>query len=138
MGYVMTIGGVTLERIHCLECGIGFAVQQDVLEQRRETGNRLYCPNGCHLSYHETTANKLRKELEAKNKIIAQKNMTLDSVRGQRDSAERSAAAHKGVATRIKNRVHNGVCPCCNLSFVNLERHMKNKHPDYTKDEAAK
>lgn len=31
----------------------------------------------------------------------------------------------------MKNRVANGVCPCCNRHFENLERHMKGQHPDF-------
>lgn len=37
----------------------------------------------------------------------------------------------KGVVTRTRNRIANGVCPCCDRSFTNLQRHMASKHPDY-------
>ena len=46
-------------------------------------------------------------------------------------AAERSAAAYKGHLTRVKRRVGNGVCPCCNRTFKNLADHMTTKHPDY-------
>lgn len=48
------------------------------------------------------------------------------------DRMERSAAAQRGVLTRLKNRVAAGVCPCCHRSFKQLSEHMKMKHPDYT------
>lgn len=32
---------------------------------------------------------------------------------------------------KVKDRVKNGVCPCCNRTFVNLQRHMHTKHPSY-------
>lgn len=47
------------------------------------------------------------------------------------DQHSKSALAYKGQVTRIKNRVKNGVCPCCNRTFQNLMRHMATKHPDY-------
>jgi len=52
----------------------------------------------------------------------------------QRERAERTErrlSAQKGVTTRIKNRVANGVCPCCKRSFTDLRRHMETKHPKY-------
>ncbi len=71
---------------------------------------------------------------------------TLVTVKDQRDTARknlnqqrektrhktRQLAAQKGVTTRIKNRIGNGVCPCCKRTFTNLARHMKGQHPDYT------
>ena len=33
-------------------------------------------------------------------------------------------------AEKQLKRVHNGVCPCCNRSFQNLQKHMKTKHPE--------
>jgi hypothetical protein len=49
----------------------------------------------------------------------------------ERDQAEASARAHKGHATRLKNRAQAGMCPHgCNRHFKDLERHCKNKHPD--------
>ena len=35
---------------------------------------------------------------------------------------------------RIEKRVANGVCPCCHRQFVQLTRHMKNKHPEYLEE----
>ena len=37
----------------------------------------------------------------------------------------------KGQVTRIKKRVANGVCPCCNRTFKDLAAHMSTQHPDY-------
>ena len=35
--------------------------------------------------------------------------------------------AHK----RMRERVMNGVCPCCNRTFQNLREHMKSEHADF-------
>lgn len=47
------------------------------------------------------------------------------------ESERRAHAATKGQLTKTKKRIANGVCPCCNRSFANLERHMAGQHPDY-------
>lgn len=43
--------------------------------------------------------------------------------------ARNAVEAEAAKARRKLKRVQNGVCPCCNRSFWNLERHMKSKHP---------
>jgi hypothetical protein len=43
-----------------------------------------------------------------------------------------------GQVTRIKNRVKNGVCICCNRSFSDLHQHMLTKHPDFSTPEKVK
>lgn len=76
---------------------------------------------------------------------IEQLRATVRTIEDQRDTARknlqqqrektrhktRQLSAQKGVTTRIKNRIGNGVCPCCNRTFANLARHMKGQHPDY-------
>lgn len=58
------------------------------------------------------------------------------SVLSERNAAQRALRATKGRLTKTKKRIANGVCPCCNRHFVNLERHMTGKHPDYTKEQS--
>ncbi|WP_165394478.1 helix-turn-helix domain-containing protein [Pseudoxanthomonas winnipegensis] len=35
----------------------------------------------------------------------------------------------------MRQRVMNGVCPCCNRTFENLRRHMHDKHPEFGQPE---
>jgi hypothetical protein len=53
-------------------------------------------------------------------------------------SVSQEAAGFQPVrsVTKLKQRVANGVCPCCHRSFVNLHRHMAGQHPDYTKEQS--
>jgi hypothetical protein len=51
--------------------------------------------------------------------------------RDLREDTERRLSAQKGATTRAKKRHAAAVCPCCNRSFVQLRRHMENKHPGY-------
>lgn len=110
-------------------CGIQFALTQGHYNKIKQTGGFFYCPNGHNIHFFDSENEKLKQELEiAKNDAAW--------VRKQRDKLERQKNAIKGVVTRIKNRVGNGVCPCCNRSFVNLQRHMHKEHPDFRKEES--
>lgn len=117
----------------CINCGVDFAMTDDLMGQRRRDGMDFYCPNGHPQRYTETDATRLKKAQEALERARAAE----VHLRDQRDAAERSASAYKGQVTRIKKRVGNGVCPCCGRSFQQLARHMATKHPDYAHQEGT-
>lgn len=52
-----------------------------------------------------------------------------------REAAQHQSRAFKGVVTKLKKRAANGVCPCCNRTFVDLARHMAGKHPTFLAEE---
>mgnify|MGYP001592000967 CR=1 FL=1 len=94
----------------------------------------FYCTYG-HRQFYiegESEADKLRRERDRLTQRLAQKDDEIARQRDLRTAAERSAAAMKGQVTKIKNRVGKGVCPCCNRTFENLQRHMHSKHPTFT------
>lgn len=122
---------IEMKTIVCYKCAIPFAVPSQYRAYLKDTGETFHCPNGHSQHYSESTIDKLKKELEKEHsakdrlwKIIDSKNETINSI-------ERQKAAIKGHATRLKNRVKNGVCPCCNRTFSNLADHMKSKHPEF-------
>ena len=121
--------------ITCCNCGIEFGVPKDYDDKRREDGNGFRCPSGHELSYGEGETAKLRRERNQLKQRIAQKDDEIRDQRERKEAAQRSAIAHKGHLTRVKNRVGKGVCPCCNRNFENLARHMESKHPGYSKSE---
>lgn len=109
----------------CYQCAIPFGIPSDFKDSCLAEGDKklFYCPNGHGQVYTKSNSQKLQEkfdkeklELEQQNKNIA--DMMLDA-RSERDKLQKQL-----------NRVHNGVCPCCNRSFVNLQRHMKTKHPE--------
>jgi hypothetical protein len=115
---------ITLEGLTCGNCGITFAVPERWLSERRDNGGGFTCPNGDSRVFLKSEVDKLREKLEREQRRVI-------LISNERDAAERHASAMKGQVTRIKNRAKAGVCPCCNRSFVQLERHMKSKHPDF-------
>lgn len=108
----------------CCVCGVHFGVPPRLLDHKRQHGGEFWCPNGHGLSWRETELDRLREQAQCARaaQIAAQ---------DQRDAAERSNSALRGVIIRERRRVGNGVCPCCTRTFKDLGRHMAGQHPDY-------
>lgn len=114
---------VDLVEKECGECGIVFAVPEWFEKQCLDDGRGWTCPAGHSRVYRDPKVKRLERELETvKAREV--------HARDQAEAAERRAAAARGQVTKLKNRVHAGVCPHCNRSFQQLARHMKSKHPE--------
>jgi len=111
--------------IHCGRCGGSYALDEGVRSNHQEYGTSWNCPY-CKTSwgYHESEADELRKQLEKERKKTKR-------AEWERTNAENSLRTQKGVNTKLKNRVKEGVCPCCHRTFKQLAAHMKNKHPGF-------
>ncbi len=132
---------VTLVRKVCGKCGITFAVPKAFEDECLKDGAASvgwYCPNGHGRVYCESTAAKLERQLQRERQRRDQAEADADHWRERQAETERSLSATRGVVTRFKNRVGNGVCPCCTRSFKNLHRHMVAKHPTYVEKFNAK
>ena len=123
------------------ECKVAFGLEAGMQAQLRRNGAWFYCPNGHQQQYTQgkTAEQKLREELEAERlaRQRAEQNSAMwqDDAREAREEAEhqrRRANGYKGHATKITKRAKAGICPCCNRHFVQLERHMASKHPEFT------
>ena len=138
----MSTVGVELTTINC-GCGGTYAINERFREIKQERGGYWHCPYcGNHVSYSETDLDKLKKQL-AREKHNAEQEQarlrqSLDRANERANYNERRRAAAQGQLTKVKKRVSNGVCPCCNRTFQDLQRHMANKHPDYTAEPAVK
>ena len=122
----------TLEVLTCCKCGIAFGMPGHFTNKRREDHESFYCPNG-HSQYfpHKSEAEKAQAEAEKYKKLWRQEQDYAASVLTERNAAQKQLSAAKGQMTRLKKRVANGVCPCCNRTFTSLARHMAMKHPEY-------
>lgn len=123
------------ETIYCYKCSIGFAVPASVRSRWQENGETFYCPNGHSQHYTESDIQKLQKQLAA---VQRQKDWAEQNARSERlarEVTERRLIGQKAAKTRLRNRIKNGVCPCCTRSFANLAAHMKTKHPEFQADE---
>lgn len=106
----------------CCNCGIPFAMSADFQRRRREDRKDFYCPAGHPQHYiGKTEAEKLREEVERQRQMREAEQARAEKLRQERDQVSR---AHR----RMRTRVMNGVCPCCNRTFQNLLRHMQSEH----------
>jgi RNase P subunit RPR2 len=117
---------VQFEMIDPSCCDVPFFILRSKYKARRLDHKNFWCPNCGRSQYYpqESDNEKLERRLAFEKR--------------RRESAEREAKYQKDCArtqkaakTRLKNRVKHGVCPCCNRTFKQLARHMKNKHPEY-------
>jgi hypothetical protein len=117
-------GQLVVEECHC---GIKHAIPAQLQQQARDHGKTVYCPLGHSWVYTDTTDKKLRRERERREAAERRAQASRDLLRHE----ERSHAATRGHLTRSKRRAAAGTCPCCNRTFEQLSRHMKNQHPEF-------
>jgi hypothetical protein len=115
---------ITLQEETCASCGITFAVPSHWLKNKQSTGEGFCCPNGDRLSFAKGTETMLREKLQSEQERYRQLELQLTNAQDQLQATTQELQKHK-------KRVANGVCPCCNRSFTQLQRHMKTKHPEY-------
>lgn len=112
----------------CYKCGIAFGLPADFRENRLQDHRFFHCPNGHSQHYlGKTDAEKLKDA----QRELARTRTREQATRDQLHASERSRAALRGVNTRTKRRIANGICPCCSRSFKDLAAHMEGQHPDY-------
>ena len=128
------------EPVECCKCHGVFAMTADAEYRYRRNHDLFYCPY-CGTSQHysgKSSEEKLRDEIDKANRRTKfEKNMRKVAEQEAKYQANR-ARAEKAAKTRLKNRIKNGVCPCCNSTFKNLAAHIKNNHPDYQKEAGEK
>lgn len=113
------------------------AYHQTALSKRENF--KFHCPNG-HAQWYvsgESDLDKMRRERDRAVQKVAEREDTIRELEGDKERLGREKSALRGQITRVKNRVKNGVCPCCNRTFANLAAHMKSKHPAYTNEKIA-
>ena len=115
-------------------CARVFYVEDDWLTTRCNQGGIVACPY-CGTKWDfsmQSATQKLRDENARLARLLEIEEARVERERVYSRGMRRKAAALRGVVTRTKNRVGNGVCPCCNRTFANLMRHMHDQHPGYT------
>lgn len=120
---------LTLFVSDCASCGVIFAITDEMAARRRDDHRTFYCPNGHTLSFSGPT--KAKQDAQAAKERAARLNAALMAQRDQTEAALREAAEAKASEVRLRWRVGNGVCPCCNRTFPALAAHVATKHPEF-------
>lgn len=123
--------------LKCGQCDQRFCVPDETYRHLKASSQTWYCPFGHqrHFPQGESQETILRRERDRLKQEAARLQESINSQREQREAAERRASAARGQVTRLKNRAANGVCPCCNRTFANLQRHMATKHAGFIAEE---
>ena len=112
----------TMEFLTCSVCGIRFAAPGFWLSKRRDDHEIFYCPSG-HSQYFPAKS-QAEIAISDRNKVQAKLNEALHA----QVVLEKKLNEEKAKLARLETRISHGICPCCNRSFKDLERHMKLKH----------
>jgi hypothetical protein len=116
-------------------CGMRSAIPQELYEAAHGPSHTTtYCPIGHAGVYKKNDYDRTKESLEQTKQNLAWYESALERTQQDLGATERSLAAQKGVATRLKKRIANGVCPCCNRQFQNVARHMAGQHPEFSAD----
>lgn len=126
------VEGISFSTETCCNCGIPFAMESDFQRRRRNDHETFWCPAG-HAQHYtgKSEEQRLHEQLEATRRRLENAQLNVDRARFEREAI---AKAHR----KMRNRVMNGVCPCCNRSFDNLRRHMSDQHPDFGSPQTVK
>lgn len=119
------------EVLRCRNCGMAFAMTTEFQRRRSNDHKEFYCPAG-HSQYYTglTEAQKLKDQLERECQQRKAAEARASMAAHERD---RIAKAH----STMRQRVVNGVCPCCNRTFQNLLNHMRTEHAEFVSTPAA-
>lgn len=117
--------------VHCYKCNTPFGMTEDLNTRRHRDGKSFFCPNGHGQVYTESSEKKLKQENQR-----LQNN--LDAVQGKAILLQREAEENARKYTRIRTRVQNGTCPCCDEKFDNLREHMQSRHPEFGEQKALR
>jgi hypothetical protein len=113
--------------VECCKCATPFLMTTRLNKSLRESEETFFCPLGHEQGYYgKNTEEKLKDEVEKLKKEKEQEYETMQN-------RFLDAVNEKIKIEKQLKRVHKGVCPCCNRSFVNLQQHMKTKHPEKLK-----
>ena len=122
----LPLSGVTeLTTLQCGSCGVWHAIPTTMHASAVEAGGFWTCPNGHRRGY--TEGRKAREEVLRERDRLRQKLAERDDTIAKEMSARMKAEA---ALKSAKSRAARGVCPCCNRTFLNVQKHMRTKHPE--------
>ncbi len=118
--------------LECANCSIDFGIGDLFMKERRKDHATFYCPNG-HRNYYpqKNTEEQAIAERDAARELAARESRRRKAAEDAAKHAEYQRRYAKGQLTKMRKRIANGVCPCCNRTFANLAEHMAGQHPDF-------
>lgn len=111
----------------CGTCAVWHTVPEIVYDCFKREGGYWHCPNGHQRGWDKGTDAIERENIRRERDRLKQDAARLqDEIAAERKRADE--AEHKIV--QVRRRAVAGVCPCCNRTFLNVQKHMQSKHPN--------
>jgi hypothetical protein len=113
--------------LQCGTCGVHHAIPAAMYDTLQKDGGYWHCPNGHQRGFRTGTEKaeqeKIRRERDQLKQDTARLHERIQEEKSRAEKAEKKLAAST-------KRAMAGVCPCCNRTFSNVQRHMQTKHPN--------
>jgi hypothetical protein len=124
---IVLIAGERHVANQCGTCAVWHTIPEIMYETYKREGGYWHCPNGHSRGFRSGTEkeeqDKLRRERDQLKQNAARLSDEIAAERARAEQAEKRLH-------QVKRRATAGVCPCCTRTFVNVQRHMKSKHPN--------
>jgi hypothetical protein len=117
----------------CCTCGVPIYGPEDKYNNCLATGKSFYCING-HALVFGAENDRLKEKISQLERERDAARAREQMAKNNEKSARHASKIAKGKLKARSERVKTGVCPCCNRTFVNLQRHMVTKHPKWNDD----
>jgi len=129
--------GVEFELVECCACSAPMMMTAHMNKRLRKTKGDFYCVACGQVqgwygkNKEEKERDQLKRQLDNRDHQLQAETDRRRLAESQEQHAKNQVRAQKAAKTKLKKRIHNGVCPCCTRTFANLQRHMKSQHPSY-------
>lgn len=125
VGDTITIRGEHYSVTQCGTCGVWYTVPETVHANHQRLGGYSFCSNGHQWGWPSGAEEKEREAIRLERDRLKQAAARLeDEISSER---ARAVAAEKKYL-QARRRAAAGVCPCCNRTFSNVQKHMLTKH----------
>jgi len=124
---------VTMVTEDCCNCGVMFALTQELKNELLSSKRDFYCPNGHRQHYlgesDDAKIKRLQRERDAERENAENAWKQHDAEKRRRAKAERELKTAKPMVERAKR----AVCPApgCKRQIVQMKRHLDTCHPDF-------
>ena len=113
---------MNLTDVFCPICGVHFAIPANQYDYLKEKGGSFWCPNGHSLNFGDPTTDKLKREILALQRRLAEAHEEI--------TRQKNVVIYKNEKfLQLGKRINAGVCPHCHRTFRALARHVQTVHP---------
>ena len=127
MPQVIMIQGERHVVTQCGTCAVWHTIPEVIHSCYKREGGFWHCPN-CHQRGWDKGTDAIERENTRRERDRLKQEAARLAEEIAAEKARADVAEKKYLQARRRSAA--GVCPCCNRTFANMQRHMKAKHPN--------